>query len=114
MYSGLGVVLGWSGRNDEAAEQERKAIALDPFFPQPHLVLASAYDQLGRYDEAVVEHLKTDTLEGIDPLAVAGFKPEELEITAKEGTLIVSGKAKQESAQPRSLSVGCPSKAVRP
>jgi hypothetical protein len=29
---------------------------------------------LGRYDEAIVEHLETDTLEDIDPSAVAGFK----------------------------------------
>ena len=72
--SSLGVVLQWSGHEDQAAEQERKAIALDPFFPEPHLVLARAYDQLGRYDEAIVEHLETDTLEGIDPSAVAGFK----------------------------------------
>jgi hypothetical protein len=33
MNSTLRIVLEWSGRNDEAAEQERKAIALDPFFP---------------------------------------------------------------------------------
>jgi tetratricopeptide (TPR) repeat protein len=70
----MGVVLQWSGRDDEAAEQERKAIALDPFFPQAHLVLARAYDQLGRHDEAIVEHLETDTLDGIDPSVVAGFK----------------------------------------
>jgi molecular chaperone IbpA len=36
-------------------------------------------------------------------MAVAGFKPEELDVTAKEGTLTVSGKAKQEGEQPRSL-----------
>ncbi len=36
-------------------------------------------------------------------MAVAGFKPEELDVTAKEGTLTVSGKAKQEAEQPRSL-----------
>lgn len=74
MYSALGVVLQWSGRDNEAAEQARKAIALDPFHSQAHLVLAPAYEQLGRYDEAIVEHLETDTLDGIDPSAVAGFK----------------------------------------
>lgn len=72
--SSLGVVLQWSGHDEEAAEQERKAIALDPFFPESHLVLARSYDQLGRYDEAIVEHLETDTLEGIDPSTVDGFK----------------------------------------
>ena len=39
-------------------------------------------------------------------MAVAGFKPEELDVTAKEGTLTVSGKAKQETDQPRSLHRG--------
>jgi len=39
-------------------------------------------------------------------MAVAGFKPEELDVTAKEGTLTVSGKAKQEAEQPRSLHRG--------
>jgi hypothetical protein len=38
------------------------------------LVLATAYDQLGKYDEAIVEHLETDALEGTDPSAVACFK----------------------------------------
>jgi len=74
MNSILGVVLEWSGRHEEAADQERKAIALDPSFPLPHSVLANVYDQLGRSDDAVVESLETDTLEGIDPSAVAGFK----------------------------------------
>jgi molecular chaperone IbpA len=36
-------------------------------------------------------------------MAVAGFKPEELDVTAKEGTLVVAGKAKTEGEQPRSL-----------
>jgi molecular chaperone IbpA len=36
-------------------------------------------------------------------MAVAGFKPEELDITAKEGTLTVAGKAKPDADQPRSL-----------
>ena len=36
-------------------------------------------------------------------MAVAGFKPEELDVIAKEGTFTVSGKAKQEGEQPRSL-----------
>lgn len=36
-------------------------------------------------------------------MAVAGFRPEELDITAKEGTLVVAGKAKTEGEQPRSL-----------
>ena len=74
MNSALGIVLEWSGRYDEAAEQERKTIALDPYFPQPHEILADAYDQLRKYDEAIVEHLATDTLEGVDPSVVADFK----------------------------------------
>ena len=32
MYSGLGVVLEWSGYTDEAEEQERKAISLISIF----------------------------------------------------------------------------------
>lgn len=68
------MVLQWSGRNEEAAEQERKAIALDPFFSDSHQVLARAYDQLGRYDRAIVEHLENDTLEGIAPSTVASFE----------------------------------------
>jgi tetratricopeptide (TPR) repeat protein len=66
--------LEWSGRTAEAEEQERKAIALDPFFAQPHLVLANVYERLGKYDQATVEHLESDALEGIDPSTVASFK----------------------------------------
>jgi len=36
-------------------------------------------------------------------MAVAGFTPEELEITVKENALVVSGKAKSESQEGRSL-----------
>jgi tetratricopeptide (TPR) repeat protein len=70
----VGCRLEWSGRSDEAEEQERKAISIDPFFAQPHLVLDSVYERLGKYDEAIVEHLESDALEGIDPSTVDGFK----------------------------------------
>jgi TolB-like protein/DNA-binding winged helix-turn-helix (wHTH) protein/Tfp pilus assembly protein PilF len=73
-YSGLGVVLEWSGRTQEAEEQERRAITLDPFFPQPHLVLVNVYERLGRHDDAAVENLEADALEGIDTTTVADFK----------------------------------------
>jgi tetratricopeptide (TPR) repeat protein len=73
-YSGVGVVLEWSGRTQEAEEQERKAITLDPFFPQPHLVLVNVYERLGRHDDAAVENLEADALEGIDTTTVADFK----------------------------------------
>ena len=73
-YSSLGVVLEWSGRTQEAEEEERKALALDPFFPQPHLVLANVYERLGRHDDATVELLEVDGLEGIDRTTVADFK----------------------------------------
>jgi TolB-like protein/DNA-binding winged helix-turn-helix (wHTH) protein/tetratricopeptide (TPR) repeat protein len=73
-YSSVGVVLEWSGRTQEAEEQERKAITLDPFFPQPHLVLVNVYERLGRHDDAAVENLEADALEGIDTTTVADFK----------------------------------------
>ena len=36
-------------------------------------------------------------------MAVAGFTPEELDITAKDDTLVISGKAKSEEQAPRAL-----------
>lgn len=39
-------------------------------------------------------------------MAVAGFAPEELDVTAKEGALIVTGKPRKDEAQPRYLHHG--------
>jgi hypothetical protein len=54
-------------RDVHPTHRQRKAISLDPFFAQPHLVLANVYERLGKYGEATVEHLESDALEGVDP-----------------------------------------------
>ena len=57
-YSGLGLVLHYLGRSDEAIELIIRAMRLDPHYHDIHLhFMAQACFQLGRYREAV-EFLK--------------------------------------------------------
>jgi Flp pilus assembly protein TadD len=39
-------------RHEEAAEDLRKAIALNPFIAEPRILLAQIYNVSGRHDEA--------------------------------------------------------------
>lgn len=54
----VGTFLTASGRNEEAIEQLRKAIDMDPNFARAHLRLAFAYEETGRYAEAISEYEK--------------------------------------------------------
>ena len=53
-YNGLGVVLHYIGRSEEALSAFERAVALNPLCPGMWLHFqAQAYFQLGRYEEAV-------------------------------------------------------------
>jgi predicted Zn-dependent protease len=48
-------MLHFAGRHEEAAEQARRALELQPGFAIGHLRLGVAYGWLGRYDDAVAQ-----------------------------------------------------------
>jgi tetratricopeptide (TPR) repeat protein len=56
---------------DEAVEQCRKTLELDPHFHQAHWMLGQAYRQKGMYDEAIAEFQKAVALSGGEPIQVA-------------------------------------------
>ena len=58
-YNELGWALEYAGRDEEALEQYRKGLELDPDFPQSHWVLASFDLKKGRMEKAVAECEKT-------------------------------------------------------
>jgi tetratricopeptide (TPR) repeat protein len=51
----LASTLYYTRRNDEAIEQSRRAIVMDPQFVGAHLFLGRAYEQKGAYSEAIAE-----------------------------------------------------------
>jgi serine/threonine protein kinase len=54
----VGDVLRLARRYDEAIEQLRKTLDLDPDFAPAHTTLAAAYEDNGMYDKAITERLK--------------------------------------------------------
>lgn len=53
LFEGVGWVLDWAGRTDEAIAEYRRAAALAPGSPSPHRLLAVAYERAGRHHEAI-------------------------------------------------------------
>ncbi len=58
----VGIGLYWARQYGQAIEQCRKTIELDPNFPRAHIWLGRAYEQKGRYDEAIAEFRKAASL----------------------------------------------------
>ena len=52
-HSALGSVLRQAGENEAAAAEFRRAMSLDPSYPEPYLDLAGVYSNAGRAAEAV-------------------------------------------------------------
>jgi TolB-like protein/Tfp pilus assembly protein PilF len=67
----LGTHFHFARRPDRAIEQLSKTIELDANFPYAHFVLAQAYGQQGRYDEAIAEVRKASRLLGNNPEVLA-------------------------------------------
>jgi tetratricopeptide (TPR) repeat protein len=59
-----GVCLGVAGRRDEAIQQFKKLIQMDPTFPWPHSHLARVYRLNGNYAASVEERAISIELEG--------------------------------------------------
>ncbi|MFQ5818329.1 MAG: tetratricopeptide repeat protein, partial [Terriglobia bacterium] len=64
MSTGVGRILHFARRYDQAIEQYRKTLEMDPNFASTHIDLAMTYEAKGMYDEAVAEYLKGRTLRG--------------------------------------------------
>jgi len=88
----VGYQLFYARKYDEAIAQLRKTLQMGPKFGLAHLWLARAYQQTGRYDEAMEEYRAADaaapnwvvTLAGIGNLAgIANHKDQAREMLAK-------------------------------
>jgi tetratricopeptide (TPR) repeat protein len=80
----LGIVLGKQGRVDEAIEQFRNAVRIDPGLADAHSNLALALQKAGRLDEALAEcrealRLNPDFAEGHYNLGCVLFQKSEVE-----------------------------------
>ncbi len=60
-------------RYDQAVEQYRKTLELDPNFPSGYLHLGLAYEQKALYQDAVAACQKARALPGSNPLTLAGL-----------------------------------------
>jgi serine/threonine-protein kinase len=65
----------FSRNYDQAIDQFKKTLELDPNFPPPHTYLPAAYEQQGRFEEAIVGFQRAITLTsgGDKTLAMAGL-----------------------------------------
>ncbi len=68
--SNVGQFLYWARRYDQAVEQFRKTLDLDPNFAQGHLWLGHCYERRGMYGEAIAEFQKANGLFGENPRAL--------------------------------------------
>jgi tetratricopeptide (TPR) repeat protein len=89
-----GMVLFLCRRYDEAIEQCRTALELDPNFYLAHLYISWACDQKGAHDEAIAREALTQSAGGILPLgslayslALSGNRSEAKRILAELGEL---------------------------
>ena len=60
-------------RYDQAIEQFKKTLEIDPSFPPTHQYLALAYGRNGKYEEAIIEMNKVIALAGRRPVYVANL-----------------------------------------
>ena len=67
----VGNVYFWARQYDQAIEQFKKTLEIDPNFPPPHEDLAVTYGMKGRYEEAIPEMNKAIALNGRLPHYVA-------------------------------------------
>ena len=60
-----------SGKGDEAIEQLRQTIEIDPTFPYAHDILGNVLEHKGHIEEAVLEYEKSARFSAIDPSILA-------------------------------------------
>lgn len=73
MNSFMGATLYFAGHYDEAIEQCRRTIEMDPNFAVAHWHIGLAYEQKEMFDEAVGEFQKAAELSGGSPLMKASL-----------------------------------------
>ena len=74
MSTGVGRILHFARRYDQAIEQYRKTLELDPNFASGHLDLGGTYEAMGMHDDAIAEYLKGDTLRGRNQEEMAALR----------------------------------------
>lgn len=70
---------------DQAIEQSRKTLALDPDFINAHICLYLAYTMKGKYDEAIDEYFKLQRLTGTSQSFFRGHEAALRKAYAKSG-----------------------------
>jgi TolB-like protein/DNA-binding winged helix-turn-helix (wHTH) protein/Tfp pilus assembly protein PilF len=63
----MGMTYMFAGDNENAYRQFRHTIAMDPSFPLAHEYFSRLLFTMGRYEEGIKEHEKTDVLSGSSP-----------------------------------------------
>jgi serine/threonine-protein kinase len=72
--SDMGFLLHYSYKQDQAAEELRKALEMNPQFPLAHLFLGRVYQAKGLYDQAISEYRATGPLrEWVPTVAGIGY-----------------------------------------
>jgi eukaryotic-like serine/threonine-protein kinase len=72
--SDMGFLLHYSYEQDQAAEELRKALEMNPQFPLAHLFLGRVYQAKGLYDQAISEYRATGPLrEWVPTVAGIGY-----------------------------------------
>ncbi|MBA3804129.1 MAG: protein kinase [Acidobacteria bacterium] len=66
-----GLIYTVTEQYDQAVEQLKKTIQMDPNFPRAHLFLAQTYESKGLFEEAIVEYEKHAVLLGQSPDSAA-------------------------------------------
>ena len=74
MSTGVGRILHFARRYDQAIEQYRKTLELDPNFASGHLDLGGTYEAMGMHDDAIAEYLKGNTLRGRNQEEMAALR----------------------------------------
>jgi serine/threonine-protein kinase len=102
-----GQLLMSTGRNNEAIEQLKKTILLDPAYDVPHFALAQVYERKGMVQQAIDETVKAYRIQGSDDAA-------DLFAGAKNGIEYQKAKNEIASSELESLSELAKDKYVSP
>jgi len=73
MSSSLGLSLYWAGQYDQAIEEHRKTLDMDPTFVEAHLRLGWVYETKGMFAEAIAEFRQAVSASGGGPRFVSSL-----------------------------------------
>lgn len=83
--SDYGISLFYARRYEESIAYFKKLIDQDPSYYRDHVYLASVYEKLGRYEEALAERVKGAVLDGASPEEISKREAQILTAFRSEG-----------------------------